>query len=408
MLTDLQWGRRTYIMGILNVTPDSFSDGGLYATVDAAVARAREMAAQGADIVDVGGESARPGYVPISAAEELQRVLPAIQALAPRLGIPISIDTQKAEVAKAALAAGARIINDISGLADPGMRQVAAEAGVPVILMHNRRDPVYRELVDDVIEDLRNAADRARKAGVDPTDIIVDPGIGFGKSAEQSLEMIRRLPDLRVLGYPVLVGPSRKSPIGKVLDLPAAERLEGTAALVALSVAGGADIVRVHDVKEMARVARMADAVVRRAGASFLPQRLAPADETPEPDDRICIQGLVFTAAHGVYPEEQTTRQPFEVDLELLVDAGRAARHDALAQAVDYQRVVAEVAAVVSKGEGEGFHLIETVADRLADHLLALFPVGQVTVRVHKPRAPIGVPFRDLFVEVRRRRGGKR
>ena len=263
------WGARTYVMGVINVTPDSFSRDGVGDDVEAAVRQALRFQTWGADIVDVGGESTRPrsiypGAGPVTAGEEIARVVPAIEALSELLEIPISVDTSKAEVARRAVDAGASMINDQWALQkDPEIAAVAAEAGVPVALMHNQSGTDYDDLVPDVIGELRRAVDRAVAAGIAFEDTIVDPGMGFGKTAEQNLEVLRRLDEFDVLRRPVLVGMSRKSTIGYVLDLPVDERVEGTAATVALSVAAGADIVRVHDVKEMVRVARMTDAIVR-------------------------------------------------------------------------------------------------------------------------------------------------
>lgn len=263
------WGSRTYVMGVVNVTPDSFSGDGIGGDADAAMAQALRFQEWGADVIDVGGESTRPpaiysGSEPITQDEELSRVLPAIEAMAGALRIPISIDTYKAGVARRAIAAGASMINDVWALRrDPDIAGVAAETGVPVVLMHNQNGTDYDDLVPDVIETLRQLTESAVQAGIARSNIMLDPGMGFGKTAEQSLEVLRRLDELTGLGRPLLVGTSRKSTIGYVLDLPMDERLEGTAATVALSIAGGADIVRVHDVKEMARVARMSDAVVR-------------------------------------------------------------------------------------------------------------------------------------------------
>ena len=263
------WGSRTYIMGVVNVTPDSFSGDGVGSNVDAAVELASSFEEQGADIIDVGGESTRPpsvyeGAEPVSAETELSRVLPAISAMKKAIEIPISVDTSKAMVASAAIGAGASMINDVWALQrDPDIATTAAEAGLPVVLMHNQEGTDYGDLVPDVMEALLRAVDLAVEAGIDRDNVIVDPGMGFGKTAEQNLEIMRRLPDFAALGRPLLVGMSRKSTIGYVLDLPVDERLEGTAATVALCIAGGADIVRVHDVKEMARVVRMSDAIVR-------------------------------------------------------------------------------------------------------------------------------------------------
>ena len=258
------WGRRTYIMGIINLTPDSFSGDGVGDDVDAAVALARRMEADGADIIDVGAESTRPGSAPISAEVESARLLPALAAICRAVGIPVSVDTYKARVAQQAIAAGAAMVNDVwGGLADPQMGPMAARAGVPIVLMHNQREARYDCLVSEVCAGLRRSIAIARAAGVADGNIIVDPGIGFGKTADHNLELLRRLPEVKALGFPVLLGVSRKSTIGRILDLPADDRVEGTAAAVALGIAGGADLVRVHEVKEMARVARMADAIVR-------------------------------------------------------------------------------------------------------------------------------------------------
>jgi dihydropteroate synthase len=278
------WGSRTYAMGILNATPDSFSGDGLLSGeewVEQAVAQARRFLAAGADLLDVGGESTRPGSQPVNAEEECRRVLPVIRALAQEFPqAVISIDTYKAEVAEAALQAGAHIVNDVWGLrADPDLAAVAARHGAPVILMHNRSNPAsvevraqlgnayigaeYEDLLADVKRELMDSVAIARRAGIPDEHILLDPGIGFGKNVEHNLELIRRLDEIRALGFPVLLGPSRKSFIGYTLNLPPDQRLEGTAAAVAVGITRGADIVRVHDVEAMVRVARMTDAIVR-------------------------------------------------------------------------------------------------------------------------------------------------
>lgn len=263
------WGERTYIMGILNVTPDSFSNDGVGGDVDAAARQAVRFQQDGADIIDIGGESTRPPSIygksnPVSADEEISRVLPVIETLAKETDLPLSIDTYKAAVAKAAVEAGASMINDIWAFQrDPNMSAVASDAGAAVVLMHNQNGTEYDDVVPDVISTLRRRVDAAVDAGVDGNRIVIDPGMGFGKTAKHNLEILRRLDEIAALGRPLLVGMSRKSTIGYVLDLPVDQRMEGTAAAVALSIAGGADIVRVHDVKEMARVARMTDAVTR-------------------------------------------------------------------------------------------------------------------------------------------------
>jgi len=267
----LALGERTLIMGVLNITPDSFSDGGLYLNVDAAVARALEIERAGADILDIGGESTRPGSEPVSASEEMRRILPVLERLRGHLKIPISVDTSKAEVAEAAAYQGAEILNDVTALrADPRLAEVARQRKLPLILMHMRGEPrtmqklpFARDVMRDVAAGLRRAVAMARRAGVAKSQIVLDPGIGFGKSAAQNFELLARLPELARLGFPLLVGPSRKSFIGKVLgEVEKDERVWGTAATVAACVLGGAHIVRVHDVAEMVQVARVADAVL--------------------------------------------------------------------------------------------------------------------------------------------------
>ncbi|MEA2636792.1 MAG: dihydropteroate synthase [Chloroflexota bacterium] len=261
---EFHWGSRTYVMGIVNVTPDSFSGDGV-TDLEAAVAQARLMEQDGADLIDIGGESTRPetwAGPGLSAADELARVIPVVARVVDAVGVPVSIDTYKSAVAERAVAAGAALVNDVWGLRrDPQIAATVAAAGVPVVLMHNKPGGGYHDLIGEIVASLGESVELARAAGIADDRIIVDPGIGFGKTREENLEIIRRLPELRQLGFPLLIGPSRKSFIGKTLDLPAGERLEGTAAAVALSIAGGADIVRVHDVKAMVRVARMADAI---------------------------------------------------------------------------------------------------------------------------------------------------
>ena len=264
---DFDWGTRTFVMGILNVTPDSFSGDGLLGPngVAAAVAQARAMVEQGADLLDIGGESTRPGHAPVDEDEELRRVIPVVRAVRQALpATPLTIDTTKLAVAEAALDAGADAINDVWGVnPEPGLSSLAAARRVPIVLMHNRAEPRYTDLVGEVLADLRRAVDAALAAGVGESNVLVDPGIGFGKTADQNLELLRRLDELRALGRPILLGTSRKSTLGKVLDLPPSERLEATLATTALGIAAGVDIVRVHDVAANVRAARMADAIVR-------------------------------------------------------------------------------------------------------------------------------------------------
>jgi dihydropteroate synthase len=278
------WGARTYVMGILNITPDSFSGDGIIAQGDpiqTAVEQSRSFLVSGADILDVGGESTRPGSEPLGAEAEMERVIPVIEALVTEFpDALISIDTYKATVAETALNAGAHIINDVWGLrADPALAQVAAKNNAPVILMHNRSNPAsvevreqlgnayigaeYDDLLEDVRRELMDSVRIAEQAGIESERIILDPGIGFGKTVAHNLELIRRLDEIRALGYPVLLGPSRKSFIGFTLDLPADQRVEGTAAAISVGITRGADIIRVHDVEHMVRVAKMTDAIVR-------------------------------------------------------------------------------------------------------------------------------------------------
>lgn len=261
----LDMSGRTLIMGILNMTPDSFSDGGRYNAVDTALERACQLVQDGADIIDIGGESTRPGYEQIPVEEEIERVIPIIERLAKEVDVPISIDTYKAEVARAALKAGAHIINDIWGAkADPDMAMVAAETGAPIILMHNRKEKPYENFIRDALNDLYESIQITKKAGVKDSQIILDPGIGFAKNLQENLLMMRNLHLIASLGYPVLLGTSRKSMIGNTLKLPVEERIEGTIASVCLGIQQGCQIMRVHDVKENARAARMMDAMLGR------------------------------------------------------------------------------------------------------------------------------------------------
>jgi dihydropteroate synthase len=273
-----RWGERTFVMGILNVTPDSFSDDGLLARspdgdvgagVAAAVAQAQLMAEEGADLLDIGGESTRPGHAAVTADEETGRVVPVVRAVRDALpDMPLTVDTTKPAVAAAALDAGADAINDVWGVAaDDALSRLAGERGVPIVLMHNRAEPRYVNLLPEILADLTGAIERALSAGVAWTNLLVDPGFGFGKTPEQNLALLRELGSVRLLGRPIVLGTSRKSTLGKVLDLPAEERLEATLATTALGVAAGVDVVRVHDVRANVRAARMADAILREGPA---------------------------------------------------------------------------------------------------------------------------------------------
>ena len=270
------WGERTFVMGILNVTPDSFSGDGLLARssddgsggkgIAGAVAQAVAMADEGADLLDIGGESTRPGHAAVAAEEEMRRVVPVIRAVRERLPrMPLTVDTTKPSVAAAALDAGADAINDVWGVAaDDALARLAGERSVPIVLMHNRAEPRYTNLLPEIVADLQRAIEQALSAGVAWANVLVDPGFGFGKTPEQNLALLHDLRGLRLLDRPIVLGTSRKSTLGKVLDLPAEERLEATLATTALGVAAGVDIVRVHDVRPNVRAARIADAVVRR------------------------------------------------------------------------------------------------------------------------------------------------
>ena len=255
----------TYIMGILNVTPDSFSDGGKYHKIDTALLRAEEMIKDGAAILDIGGESTRPGYTPVSEEEEMERVLPVIEAIKKRFDVPVSVDTYKSQVAEEAILAGADLINDIWGLkADPKMAEVIAKHQVACCLMHNRASAEYTSFLSEVIQDLQETIDIAKNAGISDSKIILDPGVGFAKNYEQNLEVLGNLRSFHTLGYPVLLGSSRKSVIGLTLDLPSEERLEGTLVTTVAAVEQGVSFVRVHDIKENARAIKMAQAIYRR------------------------------------------------------------------------------------------------------------------------------------------------
>jgi dihydropteroate synthase len=267
----LDFSEKTHIMGILNVTPDSFSDGGLFSGKSSAINRAIQMVVEGADIIDIGGESTRPGSEPVTLEEEIERTIPVIETIVKEINIPISIDTCKSEVARRALDAGASMVNDISGLSDPKMPQVVAEYKVPIVVMHIKgtpgdmqKNPVYEALIPEILDYLRESIRTALESGIPEDRIIIDPGIGFGKTFEHNLAIIHNLCEFSLLEKPVLIGPSRKAFIGKILGgVPPGERLEGTAAAVAISILNGANIVRVHDVREMVKVAKVADAIKR-------------------------------------------------------------------------------------------------------------------------------------------------
>lgn len=261
---DFEIGKKTYIMGILNVTPDSFSDGGRFNDMSEAINQAKKMVDEGADIIDIGGESTRPGHEDVSEEEEIKRVIPVVEALSKVIKIPISVDTYKGRVAELALDAGAAMINDVWGFKkDPCIARVAAKYNVPCCLMHNRNNKNYNNLIQDILKDLKESIEIALKAGVKSENIILDPGIGFAKNYNDNLKTMRRLEKLNSLGYPLLLGTSRKSMVGFALDLPVGERLEGTLATTAIGIMKGCQFIRVHDIKENKRVCAMTDAIFR-------------------------------------------------------------------------------------------------------------------------------------------------
>lgn len=258
-------GKRTYVMGILNLTPDSFSDGGKWKGIEAAISHAKEMVQQGADIIDVGGESTKPNHIPVTEEEEISRVIPVIEALSKEIQVPISIDTYKGKVAEQAIIAGATLINDIWGFKkDSYISKVVAKFQVPCCLMHNKENTIYNNLIEDILKELNESVEIAIKAGVKMENIILDPGIGFGKTYDQNLETMQKLQYLKTLGYPILLGTSRKSMIGNTLNLPVEDRVEGTIATTVMGIVKGCDFVRVHDVLENKRACIMTDAIYRR------------------------------------------------------------------------------------------------------------------------------------------------
>ena len=260
----LVWGLRTYVMGIINVSPDSFSGDGFDYDVQGVIDQGLRFQTEGADILDLGAQSTRPGYQEITDDEELRRLMPALEGLIDTVDIPISVDTHKPVIAKAAIETGASIINDIWGLKyNPDIALISAEYETPIVMMHNQSTTDYSDLIPNMLESLNNSINLALQSGVAKRNIIIDPGIGFGKTPDQNLEIIKRLKEFLTLGYPILIGTSRKSTIGYILDAPPDQRIEGTASTIALSIAEGVDIIRVHDVKEMVKVSRMTDAIVR-------------------------------------------------------------------------------------------------------------------------------------------------
>lgn len=405
----------TRIMGVLNVTPDSFSDGGRYFAPDLAIARAREMVAQGAHLVDVGGESTRPGAARVTPEEEQRRVLPVVQALAGE-GIEVSIDTVHASTARLAVGAGASLINDVSGgTADPKMLHVAAETGAHMLLMHWRGIPdpqhqrsSYTDVVEDVRGELATLAEAALSAGIAPEKLILDPGLGFDKTGEQGWEMLSGLERFASLGYPLLLGVSRKRMIAAALGEGAttADLDIATAVVSALSARAGVWGVRVHDVTAtataLAIAGEMQRADSRRGSAHGVSASTPAAQQQPFGDDRITLTGLEVFAHHGVFDFEREQGQRFVIDAEVSVDMRAAAAGDELARTVNY----AELAeAILLAAQNDPVDLIETLAERIAQVALGFAGVGRARVTVHKPDAPIDAAFADVSVTIVRRRG---
>ena len=408
----------THIMGVLNVTPDSFSDGGNYLQPDAALAHARELIAQGATIIDVGGESTRPGAERVTPTEEQRRVLPVIAALSAE-GIAVSIDTVNAETARLAVAAGASVINDVSGgTADDDMLHVAAQTGATLVLMHWRGIPDpqhtksgYRDVVGEVRSELAALAAAALAAGVQRERIVLDPGLGFDKTAAQGWQLLGQLDQLASLGYPLLIGISRKRMLretlpdseGEALDLA---RLDGATATVSALTAGVWGV-RVHAVGATADAIAIAAAM--RGGAAAV-RSLAPevsaAAQVPydsSAQDRITLTGLEVFAHHGVFDFEREQGQSFFVDAEISVDLRAAAAGDELAATVHYGELADAILAAVKR---DPVDLIETLAERVAQVALEYAAVREARITVHKPDAPINANFADVSVTIVRRRGG--
>ena len=418
------WGSRTYIMAVANITPDSFSGDGLAAlsdssgdVLDRVEQLARDAVRDGADLIDLGAESTRPGHQEISVADEIARLIPAIERLRRVLPtVALSADTQKVEVAAAALDAGAHMLNDIWGTrAGDEMLQLAAQRGVAIVVMHNRKEVASGEqatnFAEEFLDEMAAVAARGRALGIPPEQLILDPGFGFGKSPAQNLVTLRLLGALRDLGHPVLLGTSRKSTLGRVIDGAPADRLAATVATSALGALAGVDIVRVHDVQENRDAVRVIDAALRAAG-EHPDDAIGPnpnrADRPPRPSqrDRISVRNVRFDAAHGVYPEEHQRPQPFFVDVEVDADLAPAGRGDALAASVDYSELVR--VAVERVGAGGHADLIEALAERIADAAMEVVAtsgatVYEVRVRVRKPEAAVAAPIDWAGVEVVRR-----
>ena len=415
------WGSRTYIMAVANLTPDSFSGDGLMESNDATEVLldrveqlARDAVRDGADLLDLGAESTRPGHTEISAAEEIARLIPAIERLRGVLPtLALSADTQKVEVAAAALDAGAHMLNDIWGTrAGDEMLQLAADRGVPIVVMHNRKEVATGEqaadFTEEFLDEMAAVAARGRALGIPQEQLILDPGFGFGKGPAQNLVTLRLLGALRDLGHPVLLGTSRKSTLGRVIDGAPADRLAATVATSALGALAGVDILRVHDVQEHRDAVRVIDATLRAAGEDP-DEAIGPnpnrAGRPPRPSrrDQISVRNVRFDAAHGVYPEEHQKPQPFFVDVEVDADLAPAGRGDMLSASVDYSEIVR--VAVEHVGAGGHADLIEALAERIADAVMEVVAVSgaivhEVRVRVRKPEAAVGAQIDWAGVEV--------
>lgn len=397
----------TLVMGVLNVTPDSFSDGGQFVETAAALQHARELVLQGAHVIDVGGESTRPGADRVTPEEEQRRVLPIVESLAAE-GIVVSIDTVHAETARRAVAAGARIINDVSGAtADPDMLRVAADTGAYLVLMHWRGipDPAhsrsqYVDVVAEVRDELVQLAQRAIDAGVARDRVILDPGLGFDKTAAQGWQLLAGLDRLTNLGYPLLIGVSRKRMLGETLggDATMADRDIATATVSALSAQAGAWAVRVHDVAATSTALKVAeawnDAAVPAPGSDR-------TSATPVPADRITLTGLEVFAHHGVFDFEREQGQKFLIDAEVAVDLRAASAGDDLAQTVHYGELAG---AILLAAKDDPVDLIETLAERVANVALGFAAVREARITVHKPSAPIDATFGDVSVTIVRER----
>lgn len=398
---------RTLIMGVLNVTPDSFSDGGDHNSYDAAVAHARALIAQGAHIIDVGGESTRPGSERISPDTEIERVLRVVKTLAPET--TVSVDTIHARTAREVIAAGAHIINDVSGgLHDPEMLDVVAAGGAEIVLQHWRGIPDpnhsrshYDDVVTEVVAHLAERAEAAMAAGIPRESIILDPGLGFDKTTEQGWELLRRLPELQALGYRVLIGASRKRMLKDLLDtVPGAknapkDRDLATSVITALCAQHGAWAVRVHDVNGSAQALAVVDAWPAAAPTPAL----TPTPTATSGSDAITLTGITVFAHHGVLAHERENGQEFVIDAKLSVDLRAASASDALEHTVNYAEVTDAIVNVVA---GEPVDLIETLAERVAAVVLRFTGVRETTVTIHKPAAPIAHRFADVSVTITR------